>query len=441
MTAEIAVLNKSAVALATDSAVTISAGDEALKIYESADKLFEMSQVQPIGVMIYNGMQFLGVPIDTIIKEFRRRVQKFDSVADAADAFLQHLYEYVDEAPDEEISKSISAVVAPIVGEISQKVGDSVLKQLNEGEPPGSKEEFTEFTKRAIDSVLKRYESIVGSLDEATLLPRKDRKTQAAKYSKLTKEAVRDSISGFAETDSDRIVEIALKLLRSNHISGSKTGLVFAGFGENERFPTLISYEVDGVFEAKIRLMQTDQCDIDRNGVRAYVRPFAQKDMVDRFLHGLDDRLRRDITRYCEETVGRISEGIFESINFDDDNDGIELKKLASEAQDAFVRNLNEEAFKSFKDRSRREIEDMVEFMPKPELAKMAEALIDLTSIKRKVSQGLETVGGPVDVAVISKSDGFVWVKRKHYFPGELNHRYLERVSSVLECNQEGKNE
>ena len=439
MTAEIAVLNKSAVALATDSAVTISAGDRALKIYESADKLFEMSQVQPIGVMIYNGMQFLGVPIDTIIKEFRRRVGKFDTVEEAAGAFLQHLYEYVDEAPDEEISKCISAVVSPIVEEISQKIGDSVLQQLNEGEPPSSKEEFAEFTKRASDSVLKQYEDVVGSLDEAKLLPRKDKKAQAAKYRKLTEDAVRGSIRGFAVSDSARIVKIALKLLRSNHISGAKTGMVFAGFGENERFPTLISYEIDGVFEAKIRYLQTDQCDIDRNGVRAYVRPFAQKDMVDRFLHGLDDRLRRDITRYCEETVGRISEGIIGSINFEDEDEGTKLRKLASAAQDAFIRNLNDEAFKSFKDRSRREIEDMVEFMPKPELAKMAEALIDLTSIKRKVSQGLETVGGPVDVAVISKSDGFVWVKRKHYFPGELNHRYLERVSMVLECKQEGE--
>lgn len=439
MTAEIAVLNKSAVALATDSAVTISGGDQPLKIYESADKLFELCQRQPIGIMIYNGMQFLGVPIDTIIKEFRRRTSKFETVEAAANAFLQHLYEYVDEAPDQEISRGIASVVSPIVEAISKEVGESVLKRLNEGPAPGSKEEFEEFTSRAIDEVLTNYEAIVGNLGEAELLPRKDRKTQAAKYRKLTEDAVKNSISGFAEGDTERIVGISLTLLRSNYISGAKTGLVFAGFGNSERFPTLMSFEIDGVFEAKIRLMRTDRCDIDRNGVRAYVRPFAQKDMVDRFLHGLDDRLRRDITRYCEETVGEISEGIFKSINFADDSDEAELRKLAADAQRAFIRNLNDEAFTSFKNHSRREIEDMVEFMPKPELAKMAEALIDLTSIKRKVSQGLETVGGPVDVAVISKSDGFVWVKRKHYFPPELNHRYFGRVGKSTEVTQEGE--
>jgi hypothetical protein len=36
-----------------------------------------------------------------------------------------------------------------------------------------------------------------------------------------------------------------------------------------------------------------------------------------------------------------------------------------------------------------------------------------------------ETVGGPIDVAVISKGDGFVWIKRKHYFVPELNHHFF----------------
>ena len=65
--------------------------------------------------------------------------------------------------------------------------------------------------------------------------------------------------------------------------------------------------------------------------------------------------------------------------------------------------------------------------LPKEELAEMAEALVNLTSLKRRVTPAAETVGGPVDVAVISKGDGLVWMKRKHYFAPELNPRYFER--------------
>ena len=64
---------------------------------------------------------------------------------------------------------------------------------------------------------------------------------------------------------------------------------------------------------------------------------------------------------------------------------------------------------------------EVVSSMPKEELALVAEALINLTGLKRKASKDAETVGGPTDVAVISKGDGFVWIKRKHYFDAKLN--------------------
>ena len=211
-------------------------------------------------------------------------------------------------------------------------------------------------------------------------------------------------------------------------MSPQKTGIVFSGFGEIEVFPTMIAFEIDGLFNGQIRLIETDRCDIDRNGKKAYVRPFAQKDMVDRFLHGLDDALREDIQYYCEETLDTLLSSLVDSVCHESDAREDLLQKTDT-AKKAFLKGLSERAFLQFETRTRREIEDMVEFMPKPELAKMAEALIDLTSIKRKVTQGLETVGGPVDVAVISKNDGFVWVKRKHYFPSELNAGFLARTS------------
>jgi hypothetical protein len=62
--------------------------------------------------------------------------------------------------------------------------------------------------------------------------------------------------------------------------------------------------------------------------------------------------------------------------------------------------------------------------LPKDELAATAEALVSLTSVKRKMSRGPETVGGPIDVAVISKGDGFIWISRKHYFQPDLNVQF-----------------
>ena len=38
----------------------------------------------------------------------------------------------------------------------------------------------------------------------------------------------------------------------------------------------------------------------------------------------------------------------------------------------------------------------------------------------------MESVGGPVDVAIFSKGDGFIWIKRKHYFAPALNRCYFD---------------
>jgi hypothetical protein len=69
--------------------------------------------------------------------------------------------------------------------------------------------------------------------------------------------------------------------------------------------------------------------------------------------------------------------------------------------------------------------------LPMDELASLAESLVNLTSLRRRVSLDDETVGGPIDVAVISRGDGLVWIKRKHYFPADLNHHFFRNYNRL----------
>jgi hypothetical protein len=64
--------------------------------------------------------------------------------------------------------------------------------------------------------------------------------------------------------------------------------------------------------------------------------------------------------------------------------------------------------------------------LSKEDLAEMAESLIYLTYLKRRFTFTEESVGGPVDVAIITKGDGFIWIKRKHYFRPDLNPHYFK---------------
>lgn len=75
MTAEVAILNKTAVALAADSAVTTGLpGRE--KIYTSANKIFTLSKFAPVGAMIYGHIEHCSIPWEVLIKEYRARIWK-----------------------------------------------------------------------------------------------------------------------------------------------------------------------------------------------------------------------------------------------------------------------------------------------------------------------------------------------------------------------------
>ena len=72
-------------------------------------------------------------------------------------------------------------------------------------------------------------------------------------------------------------------------------------------------------------------------------------------------------------------------------------------------------------------ITNSVSSLPIEELSLLAESMINITSLRRRVAidSNNGTVGGPIDVAIISKTDGFVWMKRKHYFERKYNPQFF----------------
>jgi hypothetical protein len=93
MTAEIAILNTHGVALAADSAVTLNVGGQEKKVYNSANKIFMLSKFNPVGIMIFNNADFMGIDWEIIIKEYRKYLhnKSFNDLFDYADDFLKYL--------------------------------------------------------------------------------------------------------------------------------------------------------------------------------------------------------------------------------------------------------------------------------------------------------------------------------------------------------------
>lgn len=212
-----------------------------------------------------------------------------------------------------------------------------------------------------------------------------------------------------------------LRFLKAISLSSKYIGLVFGGFGSKNVFPSLYAISIDGIYFGKIKWRNTYNLDIGRQGGRAAIIPFAQSEMAERFLFGIDSdaegTLLRFVTRSSASAIELIEKAIENKI-------GKEVNIAALGPSPEMYTQEVKEFLDRMKGRSRDLIINMVDFMPKQELAYTAEAFVTFTSIKRKVSMQEETVGGPIDVAVITKNEGFVWIKRKHYFDRELNPGY-----------------
>ncbi len=59
--------------------------------------------------------------------------------------------------------------------------------------------------------------------------------------------------------------------------------------------------------------------------------------------------------------------------------------------------------------------------MPIQDAIDLAEFLVETTIRFSRFTPGAATVGGPIEVAAITKHEGFRWVRRKHYYDAELN--------------------
>ena len=90
MSAGVCIMNKTAIALAADSAVTVG---QHLAIHNSANKLFSISKYAPIGAVIYSKSELMRVPMETILKLYKAELEgkTFPKLEDYVSDFLSFL--------------------------------------------------------------------------------------------------------------------------------------------------------------------------------------------------------------------------------------------------------------------------------------------------------------------------------------------------------------
>ncbi len=426
MTAEIAILNKSAVALATDSAVTIEKEDGPTRVYNSANKLFTLSKYEPVGVMIYGNVEFMGLPWETIIKTFRQSLgtKSFKRLQQYADNFISFLDKPNPFVPPRLQAAYVEMVARSAFKVIAKEALDEAQKSIEKKGKLADDKEFLSILRAGIKSILGK----VRERDRLAHLPKSFENLIVKKYAKAIQKAREDVFHEVPLTAANRrdLRAIVGGLFARNHFP-SHSGIVVAGFGKSEMFPAVKSFRVACHVAGRLKYAVDRKHDVgsDRN---AAILPFAQDDMVHTFMEGASLDYINLQQQVWENGLAGYGKAVLDKVAKKLSKSRKALEKAFKAEADKWVADVQQEMTKWRSVNYINPVMDTVAVLPKDELASMAEALVSLTSFKRKVTIGEEeTVGGPIDVAVISKGDGFIWIKRKHYFTLDYNPHFCAR--------------
>lgn len=424
MTSEVVLMNRQAVAMAADSAVTIS-GDRYLKTYQSADKLFPLVDGQPVAVMIYNNAEIMSTPWETVISLYREqaRGRPLDTVEAYAEDFMEFLSGNPDLFPAEHQDTEFFKVVAVVYTVIAEEF-DHQLRKFQGAKSGPVREHLSSIFEFVVGQIHTDYQRCPDDSPRGDLgcfpkgMNEQVRRRYGAEIDQLIESLVhslRNDYPGLSVSDATRtrLREIAVFAVTKDAFFEHFTGVVFAGFGAREKFPSMRSYLTSSVILGILKRKRDREASIGSDSGPVF-QPFAQDRMIRTFLTGMDNYLRMFI--YGETlklTNGLVSDIVRRAPNLTDAQRSAIYKDYSqnnlAHALNEFFRSVDGYQYAVHT----RPILRAVNSLPKKELGETAASLIKLNSFQQKVMNSVETVGGPIDVAVITRNGGLEWKREK----------------------------
>jgi len=426
MTTEIAVSNRLGIALATDSAVTITSGGH-VKVFNTADKLFELSNRHPVGVMINGNMDCLGVPWEILVKDFREA--QGNEPRGTIRQWIEDLLKYIEGHTLITDASYVMHVTDNEIDSVQQVVAYLLRDHIFETSGKRRAPKFN--IRKCLDEVIGQRRQYVDGFSVADSLAQIEPETILAQYSDQFEARFKEKFRGFELTpeESSTFKGLIVEALRRSMPSDFAAGIVVAGYGHTDTFPSVLAAEVDGRVTGVLKISRQEEKSIAKSEDGGQVTYFAQTDVIQRLLGGADPRFVDKSAEFIERAVTQVAESIENALRPSRAGKKRSAKRqqLLKEVTAVITEEYKTKTAESLRAEFSREFDRMIAMMPKQELIELAEALVSVTAVERKATSDEGTVGGPIDVAFITKHEGFVWIERKHYFESEKNPRYFWR--------------
>lgn len=408
MTALIGALNKHGAAIAADSAATIGNGHYD-KVYNTANKIFTLSKIHPVGIMVCGNAEFKGFPWDIIIKSYRKNLgsKSFDYIKDYVEDFINYLR-------SSEIPFSNFKIPQKI---INQFINDATNLLVNKIIPRPKGNTITIPPILELCNKIRKEIETIEFPNECMNMFDNIRKLLSP-HSSLLASRLYPNV-----TDSANLAILQLlidQFIFALFLINNKSQLVFVGYGEKEFFPSISASWIYSSLDSDWQNGIPETQNITHQ-LNAIICPFAQRDDMTTLIEGIHPDLEKAISNVVGNTLFQYRQDILSNI---------QEPKLKSVIQNIdlgkYVNFFRQSVLIQKGQAYTRPLVSHIGMLEKEDLALLAENLIAITSLRKKVTMAPESVGGPIDVAVISKHDGFIWLKRKLYFDKEINPQYRE---------------
>jgi len=414
MTAVVGILNRQAVAIAADSAVSING-----RVLNSAMKIFTLSKYHPIGVMIYNNASFLTTPWETIIKLYRNNLKDkaLNTVEDYQKDFIKFLHTekfFTDEATSKEVAKYL--IIHRV---LKDSLNNAERDEKNSAANP--KPSLVTFLESEIDKTL----GLVINLKICSEFQAYTQNDFDNYFGQSLDESIQNIYNSKGLTITaqlrTKINELIYKIIKVEESYIPFTGLVFVGYGEKEIYPSLIPINITTCIADKLKYLVGQKTSITHN-FHSNIVPFAETDTMLTLLTGISPKLQETYLENFKQYVEKYNSLIVNTLTPSVQNINTLIGTINTQTLiEEFKKQIQETKETNYVT----PLLEAVASLSKKDLAEMAESLIYLTFLQKRINLAVENVGGEVDVAVISKGDGFIWIKRKHYFKPELNQHFF----------------
>jgi len=415
------------VVLAADSATTVTSwkdGQPERRYFKGANKLFELSRSGPVGIMIYGSAGLQGVPWELPIKAFREGLGK--EQYDALQTYPERFFEFVEHNDKLFSTETKNDALFSMVGAAAYRLQLILAKNLDTPQI----EDLAGKTAAEIEQALEAAEAFVEGLVLDGRLTEVDIANAAANTSDAIAAEAPTAITVFIQSaDRHHLIPRFVNLLARLAVKqffdfADVTGIVFAGYGKEDYFPSLEVYECFGFLGDRLIVSRNEQSRAMGANTQAVIQPFATTHMIDTFRMGVSLDVfgaMHDANMTALRDVGR---KVLVECGAQTPISDARLEELVTEVHQTH----SDRWYQQIRNQHIFPLSSVVNSLPLPDMAALAKSLIELESLKERVTKPSESVSGPIDVAVISKHDGFVWIDRKHYFKPELNPRFFKRA-------------